>query len=85
MQYIYIYISKQFLASILRSYVWLRKALEPEGRNVGCCSTSWSPSYIIDAGNQLLYMVWDTKSGAAKLYLFTFNLNYLKTNLIHAP
>jgi len=30
--------STQFLASILRSHVWLRKALEPGGQIVDCCS-----------------------------------------------
>ena len=38
-------ISTQFLASILRSHVWLRKAPEPVGQIVDCCTTAWSPSY----------------------------------------
>ena len=39
--------STQFLASILRSHVWLRKALEPEGQAVDCCTTTCTPSIKI--------------------------------------
>ena len=35
--------STQYLASILRSHVWLRKALEPEGQAVDCCITAQMP------------------------------------------
>ena len=36
--------STQLLASILRSHVWLRKALKPGGQTMDCCTTGWSPS-----------------------------------------
>ena len=36
--------STQFFASILRSHVWLRKAPEPVGQIVDCCTTGWIPS-----------------------------------------
>ena len=39
--------STQFLVSILRSHVWLHKALEPEGQAVDCCTTTCSPSIEI--------------------------------------
>ena len=39
--------SMQLLASILRSHIWLRKAHEPEGQIVDCCTTGWSPVNII--------------------------------------
>ena len=31
---------------VLRGHVWLRKALEPEGRVVDSGTTSWSPSFM---------------------------------------
>merc|ERR1719195_887276 len=40
----------QLIASILRSHFWLRKASEPVGQIVDCCTTGWTLHAVVALG-----------------------------------